>query len=343
MATKIDIWQIANDGRLVKINSKLRDGARDEPNDLESWIVINPELIGNDFIIIGRQVKTISGELDLLGVDNYGNVLIIELKRDKLPREALAQAIDYASDVSSWDYEKLNQICMNYKNKSLEDYFYEVYNDNEEISFNSEQRIILVGFSIDESLHRMIEYLFNKYAMSINAIALKYVLTDSKEELIARTSIIEEELEKNVAINKRGIFKSDIPGNYDFADLKEKLNNYLKREKFTSIAIKKILFPLCLKNDFVTRDMIIDELNKQGLSQDKNIGTLMSNISQQIGNSRNDFLRQIIDYKYNPNKPWEKDNYSIKMEYKELISEILSQSNHVTQHGADALPIAGFN
>jgi hypothetical protein len=34
-----------------------------------------------------------SGPIDLLGIDKTGNVVIIEIKRDKLPREALAQAI----------------------------------------------------------------------------------------------------------------------------------------------------------------------------------------------------------------------------------------------------------
>ena len=37
--------------------------------------------------------------------------MIIELKRDKLPREALVQAIDYASDVSNWDIETFEKIC----------------------------------------------------------------------------------------------------------------------------------------------------------------------------------------------------------------------------------------
>jgi len=47
-----------------------------------------------------------------LGIDNNGNLVIVELKRDKLARDVLAQAIDYASDVANWDIEKLNEICL---------------------------------------------------------------------------------------------------------------------------------------------------------------------------------------------------------------------------------------
>jgi RecB family endonuclease NucS len=52
-------------------------------------------------LIIGEQVQTKSGYLDFLGIDKNGNTVIIELKRDKLPREVIAQTIDYASDVAS--------------------------------------------------------------------------------------------------------------------------------------------------------------------------------------------------------------------------------------------------
>ena len=62
--------------------------------------------MGEDIAIIGEQVQTASGPLDFLAVDNTGNTVIVELKRDKLPREALVQAIDYASDIADWDLDR---------------------------------------------------------------------------------------------------------------------------------------------------------------------------------------------------------------------------------------------
>ena len=103
MATQIKTWQIV-DGKLEEIETKLSDVGRTESYDLESWIASNPSIIEQGLIIIGRQVQTKSGPLDLLALDRAGNSVIIELKRDKLPREVLAQAIDYASDI----YHALN-------------------------------------------------------------------------------------------------------------------------------------------------------------------------------------------------------------------------------------------
>ncbi len=131
-------------------------------------------------------------------IDKSGNLVVVELKRDKLPRDVLTQAIDYASDVSSWDVDKLSEICTRYTNQGSEDYLSEKFEeiDLEDLTINKTQRILLVGFSIEESLQRMIEWLSNNYGVSINAVILKYVKTRNDEELIARTVIIPEEVEK---------------------------------------------------------------------------------------------------------------------------------------------------
>ena len=52
------------------------------------------------------------------------------------------------------------------------------------------------------------------------------------------------------------------------------------------------------------------------------INYFVSLISLQGGMKKNDFLRQIISYEY-PNYPWEKDNYAIREDYKELVKEII--------------------
>jgi RecB family endonuclease NucS len=105
MTTEIKTWQIVK-GELVDVKSSLVDKGRTEALDLEEWIISNPGIIGHGLTIIGQQVQTRSGPLDILAIDRQGNLVIVELKRDMLPREALAQGIDYASDVATWGLDQ---------------------------------------------------------------------------------------------------------------------------------------------------------------------------------------------------------------------------------------------
>jgi hypothetical protein len=45
-------------------------------------------------------------------------------------------------------------------------------------------------------------------------------------------------------------------------------------------------------------------------------------ISLQLGMLKNDFLRQVLAYEY-PTYSWEKDNYRIRPEYRDLVVDVL--------------------
>ncbi|MBP0651810.1 hypothetical protein J8J40_32595, partial [Mycobacterium tuberculosis] len=65
-------------------------------------IVATPEILSRDWMIIGRQCDTgASGRIDLLALAPDGTLILIELKRDKTPREVVAQALDYATWVAA--------------------------------------------------------------------------------------------------------------------------------------------------------------------------------------------------------------------------------------------------
>jgi len=231
MFTEIKTWHII-DGKLKAVGSSLIKENRTEQYNLETWIASNPSIIGPDIIIIGSQAQTKSGLLDLLGIDKNGNLIIIELKRDRLPREALVQAINYASDISHWDLDKISEICVKYTGKNLEDVLNEQFPDIslENLSINETQRIILVGFSIDSALERMINWLSDKYSVNINVILLSYIKTQSGNELINRTSIISEEAEQEkIKKIKIQIPMSDEPGNYDDEKLRKLLKNICRK------------------------------------------------------------------------------------------------------------------
>lgn len=65
--------------------------------------------------MIGRQQDTgFGGRIDLLAIAPDGALIPIELKRNKTPREVVAQAIDYASFVEELESDKIAKIYDNF-------------------------------------------------------------------------------------------------------------------------------------------------------------------------------------------------------------------------------------
>ena len=96
-------------------------------SDLEDLLENNPEYFfeNSDVLIIGRQVQTnLKSIIDLLGIDKDGDSVLIELKRDKTPRDVIAQLLEYASFVEDLDYTQLDGIFQDYEESgiSLDEY-----------------------------------------------------------------------------------------------------------------------------------------------------------------------------------------------------------------------------
>lgn len=329
MATEIKSWEIV-DGDLVSIKSTLTENNRKETDHLEKWIKTNPEILGSDILIISQQIYTKSGPLDFLGIDNNGNLVIVELKRDKIPRVALAQAIDYASDLSNWDIDKISEVCISFTGSNLEDALSERFEniEIEDLTVNQNQRILLVGFAVEESLSRMIEWLSDKFDVGINAIILNYTKTSNGSELLSRTVSIPEEIAKEKS-NKRKfkIEMSDEPGEYEEEKLFELLKKYFARSNYSSNRIKNVLLPALLKKETLTRDQLKKEFVKAGEAPDESqAGYFIALISNQLGHAQKDYLRQIISYEY-PDNDWTKDNFSLRDGYKEMTEKLLKELN----------------
>lgn len=93
MPTKMTLWSIEADSPreipVVPLDLESR---------LESWVMDEPNILGLDVVIIGQQVATdFGGFIDLLAIDAGGDLVVIELKRGRTPREVVAQALDYAA------------------------------------------------------------------------------------------------------------------------------------------------------------------------------------------------------------------------------------------------------
>ena len=79
-----------------------------ERYDIEEWIEKTPEILGEDLLIIYKELILPSGiRLDLLAIDKKANLVIIELKRDDSGRNLEWQSIKYVSYCSNFLVEDI--------------------------------------------------------------------------------------------------------------------------------------------------------------------------------------------------------------------------------------------
>jgi len=192
MPTAVKIWEITkNSVRPVPADSFAEDHLEKQ---LETWVAEDPSILGERVLIIAQQKKLPDvGRLDLLGIDQYGKLIIIELKRDCTPREAIAQALDYASWLHSADEDLIEQWAAQHLKRPLEEAFRE-YFDVEEMPELSCQRhrVLLVAPRLDTSAERIITYLSEQYDVEINAVFFQYARLSDGKEILARAMLLPE-------------------------------------------------------------------------------------------------------------------------------------------------------
>jgi Endonuclease NucS len=164
------------------------------PNErvLEEMIVAAPRLLSEEWMLIGRQEDTgLGGRVDLLAVAPDGAVVLIELKRDRTPREVVSQALDYASWASGLDPEDIAAIYGRFApDRSLaDDYRGRFGQELDEDALNQSHQIVVVAATLDDSTERIIAYLTER-GIAINALLFQ-VFAYGEEQLISRAWLID--------------------------------------------------------------------------------------------------------------------------------------------------------
>ena len=132
---------------------------------LEDTLVNNPGLLMDGLTLVGRQTPTEGGPLDLLGVDKYGRLCVFELKSGTVARDAVAQVIDYASDLDGMSWADLCSLISENsgsdgisKIEDFEAWHSENYGDLESLK---PPRLFLVGLGVDDRTERMVKFIAN--------------------------------------------------------------------------------------------------------------------------------------------------------------------------------------
>jgi hypothetical protein len=141
-------------------------------------------------LVIGQQVATTSGgKIDILAMDSNGDLVVIELKRDKTPREVVAQILDYASWVRNLEIQDIANIFEAFQekqgigqHKSLDDAYRHVFdNSSPPEEYNGSHRLVIVATELDESTERIINYLSEAFSVPINAVFFRFFKDGDRE------------------------------------------------------------------------------------------------------------------------------------------------------------------
>jgi hypothetical protein len=138
---------------------------------LEEWIAQDPRALGLDILVIGRQVNTPHGGfIDLLGLDRDGNLSVIELKKDKTPRDVVAQALDYGSWVRTLEAREIEDLALDYLKRPVGNSFLEFFGEPLPEALNTSHSLTIVASQFDAASRRIIEYLTEDYGVAINTL-----------------------------------------------------------------------------------------------------------------------------------------------------------------------------
>jgi hypothetical protein len=191
------LYRIVNSERLLEPFRATELGAKYRERDLEDWIEANPQVLVDDepLLIIGRQVNTPVGIVDLLALDAEGTGLVIELKRAPDQRSAISQALEYTAWFAALSAEQVQAIAETYLRAhacggTLAETWYDTFGETlSEADLNDRQRIFLVTEGNDQRITAVASYLRTS-GLDINLLSYSYYRLESGEEILSLLSLV---------------------------------------------------------------------------------------------------------------------------------------------------------
>jgi hypothetical protein len=209
MAVRTAIWKVGQQPEV------LVEASLSKEQLLEDMVVAAPAIVDPEWMLIGRQEDTgFGGRVDLLAVARDGSLVLIELKRNRTPREVVAQALDYAGWVESLRSDEIAAIYGRYApgRSFFQDLRARFGAEFDEQSLNQSHQIIIVAASLDDSTERIVAYL-SKREIPINVLCFQ-VFTHGTDQLLSRTWLLDP---VNTQLNTSSVTEgSNEPWNGEF-------------------------------------------------------------------------------------------------------------------------------
>ena len=187
MALEAKVWRVDGDRP-----EQLQPNRLDQEKRLEDWLCHDVGLLSDTLLVIGHQISISGGTLDVLAVDGEANLVVVELKRDKTPRDVVAQTLDYASCIQDFGREEVDRQTRKFLEMDFEKAFAEHFGYKVPETVNGRHRMYIVASSLDSATQRIVEYLSRVHGVDINAVTFSYFNTD-QGEFVARSMLLDED------------------------------------------------------------------------------------------------------------------------------------------------------
>ncbi|OAS85965.1 hypothetical protein [Metabacillus litoralis] len=225
------------ENKAIKVDAVTFSELKMLENDIEELLRCNIDMVCDEeesMLIVGRQVRnTHYGRSDLTAVDNNGNIVLIEIKRDRKDIESRKEAFEFqairyaASYATIEDPEDLvNKIYAPYIEKYRTEFENESLTSTElgnrklteflhvngaEANFNKNQKVILVASEFDEQTLSAVAWL-NSNGVNISCYKLipykingdVYINVEKLLPLNNYNDYYVDFLEKNITLKKTG-------------------------------------------------------------------------------------------------------------------------------------------
>ena len=186
MAIVTALWKVGT------VPQELPKAGLASERQLEDMIVAAPRLISEEWMLIGRKEDTShGGRIDLLALAPDASVVLIELKRDRTPRDVVAQTLDYASWVRGLRADEINAIYRRFApGRDLGADFKQRFGQAlDEDTLNESHQMVIVAASLDDSTERIVQYL-NDCGIPINVLCFQ-VFRHGNEDFISRAWLLD--------------------------------------------------------------------------------------------------------------------------------------------------------
>lgn len=150
------------------------------------------------------------GIFDIVGLDDQGDVVIIELKRGQSPRDIVAQALEYAASIRSETYDDLEARYREFLDEDTASLrakhtaFFDRGDDPlSEREYNTNQRLLLVGASFSDLSLDMADFL-REHGIDVICVTYNSFASEQEDLRLLTTESVRRPLSEEPASVTRG-------------------------------------------------------------------------------------------------------------------------------------------